>query len=65
MSNQQFRDLFCKSADGLKLHGRVIGPETGPALPVLCLPGLTRTTTTRLYGANLRIPPVKAEVGAI
>jgi pimeloyl-ACP methyl ester carboxylesterase len=44
MSNQQFRDLFCKSADGLKLHGRVIGPETGPALPVLCLPGLTRTT---------------------
>ena len=44
MSSQQFRDLFCKSSDGLKLHGRVIGPETDTALPVLCLPGLTRTT---------------------
>lgn len=44
MSSQQFRDLFCQSADGLKLHGRAIGPKTGAALPVLCLPGLTRTT---------------------
>ncbi len=44
MSSRQFRDLFCKSSDGLKLHGRVIGPETDTALPVLCLPGLTRTT---------------------
>jgi pimeloyl-ACP methyl ester carboxylesterase len=44
MSSQQFRDLFCKSADGLKLHGRAIGPESSVALPVLCLPGLTRTT---------------------
>lgn len=43
MSSAQFHDLFCKSADGLKLHGRMIGPETGTALPVLCLPGLTRT----------------------
>lgn len=43
MSSTQFHDLFCKSADGLKLHGRMIGPETGTALPVLCLPGLTRT----------------------
>jgi pimeloyl-ACP methyl ester carboxylesterase len=44
MSNQQFRDFFCQSADGLKLHGRAIGPESSTALPVLCLPGLTRTT---------------------
>jgi pimeloyl-ACP methyl ester carboxylesterase len=43
MSRQQFRDLFCQSADGLKLHGRVIGPEADTTLPVLCLPGLTRT----------------------
>jgi pimeloyl-ACP methyl ester carboxylesterase len=39
----QFRDVFCQSADGLKLHAKTIGPETGGALPVLCLPGLTRT----------------------
>jgi pimeloyl-ACP methyl ester carboxylesterase len=44
MSSQQFRDFFCQSADGLKLHGRAIGPESSTALPVLCLPGLTRTT---------------------
>ncbi|MGO4716762.1 alpha/beta fold hydrolase [Bradyrhizobium sp. 2TAF24] len=44
----QSRDVFCVSADGLQLHAR----ETVPAnprpdadtLPVLCLPGLTRTT---------------------
>lgn len=40
----QFRDVFCQSADGLKLHAKVIGPEDSAALPVLCLPGLTRTT---------------------
>ena len=40
----QFRDVFCQSADGLKLHAKVIGPDNGTALPVLCLPGLTRTT---------------------
>ena len=41
--SDQFRDLFCQSADGLKLHAKTIGPENGTALPVLCLPGLTRT----------------------
>lgn len=39
----QFRDAFCQSADGLKLHAKVIGPDNNSALPVLCLPGLTRT----------------------
>ncbi len=39
----QFRDVFCQSADGLKLHAKVIGPHSSTALPVLCLPGLTRT----------------------
>lgn len=39
----QFSDVFCQSADGLKLHAKVIGPDNA-ALPVLCLPGLTRTT---------------------
>lgn len=43
MSNS-FRDVFCQSADGLKLHAKVIGPDNSDALPVLCLPGLTRTT---------------------
>jgi pimeloyl-ACP methyl ester carboxylesterase len=41
----QFHDVFCSSSDGLKLHAREIGPgadRQGP-LPVLCLPGLTRT----------------------
>jgi pimeloyl-ACP methyl ester carboxylesterase len=41
--SDQFRDVFCQSADGLKLHAKVIGPENSSALPVLCLPGLTRT----------------------
>lgn len=39
-----FRDVFCQSADGLKLHAKVIGPDNSSALPVLCLPGLTRTS---------------------
>ncbi|MEH2514300.1 pimeloyl-ACP methyl ester carboxylesterase [Nitrobacteraceae bacterium AZCC 1564] len=41
--SDQFRDVFCQSADGLRLHAKTIGPEDSPALPVLCLPGLTRT----------------------
>jgi pimeloyl-ACP methyl ester carboxylesterase len=41
--SDQFRDVFCQSADGLKLHAKTIGPDVSPALPVLCLPGLTRT----------------------
>ncbi|MBN9599774.1 MAG: alpha/beta hydrolase [Afipia sp.] len=39
----RFHDFFCQSADGLTLHGRSTGPDS-PHLPVLCLPGLTRTT---------------------
>ena len=41
--SDQFRDVFCQSADGLKLHAKTIGPGSSSALPVLCLPGLTRT----------------------
>lgn len=41
--SDQFRDVFCQSADGLRLHAKTLGPEDSPALPVLCLPGLTRT----------------------
>lgn len=40
-----FRDITCQSADGLKLHARDYAPASvGATLPVLCLPGLTRTT---------------------
>jgi len=38
-----FHDIFATSADGLRLHARAIGPADAAALPVLCLPGLTRT----------------------
>lgn len=41
--SSSFRDVFCQSADGLKLHAKVIGPDDSDRLPVLCLPGLTRT----------------------
>ena len=40
-----FRDVYCQAADGLKLHARDYAPAAASdALPVLCLPGLTRTT---------------------
>ena len=38
-----FQDFFCQSSDGLKLRGRAIGPKESTHLPVMCLPGLTRT----------------------
>ena len=36
--------VFVTAADGLKLHMRVHGPRDAPGLPVVCLPGLARTT---------------------
>ncbi|HEY0233832.1 MAG TPA: alpha/beta hydrolase [Afipia sp.] len=49
--SRSFHDFFCQSSDGLKLRGRTIGPKDNikdnfkesTHLPVLCLPGLTRT----------------------
>jgi pimeloyl-ACP methyl ester carboxylesterase len=38
-----FTDLFVSAPDGLKLHARSYGPRLAPTLPVVCLPGLTRT----------------------
>src|SRR5436190_3908613 len=35
---------FVTAQDGLKLHVRSWGAPTSPALPVMCLPGLARTT---------------------
>lgn len=42
----QVQDVFFRSVDGLRLHARDAAPtgdEANGALPVLCLPGLTRT----------------------
>lgn len=38
-----FHDIFATSADGLRLRARATGPADTAALPVLGLPGLTRT----------------------
>lgn len=35
--------LFVTAQDGLRLHVRSYGERTAPGLPVMCLPGLTRT----------------------
>lgn len=37
-------DFTFLSADGLLLAGRAFGPDDSPRLPIVCLPGLTRTT---------------------
>ncbi len=44
MSSMYYRDLFVSAADGLCLYARDYGPETSDALPVVCLPGLARTS---------------------
>ena len=39
-----YRDLFVSAADGLHLYALDYGPQAGGALPVICLPGLARTS---------------------
>jgi pimeloyl-ACP methyl ester carboxylesterase len=41
---QAFSSLFVTSQDGLKLHVREYGSRQSAGLPVVCLPGLTRTS---------------------
>lgn len=43
MSAGGCRDLFVSSADGLRLYARDQGPLVSDAVPVVCLPGLSRT----------------------
>lgn len=38
-----FRDIYVTATDGLRLHAREYGPRAGTPVPVLCLPGLTRS----------------------
>jgi pimeloyl-ACP methyl ester carboxylesterase len=38
------RSIFLSAPDGLKLHVRAWGARTAPGLPLVCLPGLARTT---------------------
>jgi pimeloyl-ACP methyl ester carboxylesterase len=42
--NGRYRDLFVSAADGLRLYARDYGPDDSDALPVMCLPGLARTS---------------------
>jgi pimeloyl-ACP methyl ester carboxylesterase len=39
----QSDSIFVTAPDGLKLHVRSYGPRLAPNVPVVCLPGLTRT----------------------
>ncbi len=39
----KINDLFLTTPDGLKLHALEAGPRDNGRLPVICLPGLTRT----------------------
>ena len=43
MTQPPFTDVFVSAPDGLKLHARSYGPRLASTLPVVCLPGLTRT----------------------
>jgi hypothetical protein len=38
------RSLFVTAPDGLRLHVCEYGSRASPCLPVVCLPGLARTT---------------------
>jgi len=39
------RSVYVNAQDGLRLHVREYGSRTAPLLPVVCLPGLTRTVS--------------------
>jgi pimeloyl-ACP methyl ester carboxylesterase len=42
--SSDYRSLFITMYDGLRLHVRVYGPGASNRLPVVCLPGLARTS---------------------
>ena len=44
MAEDGYADLFVSALDGLKLYARDYGPRVSASLPVICLPGLARTS---------------------
>jgi pimeloyl-ACP methyl ester carboxylesterase len=44
MTTDAYVNLFVSASDGLRLYARDYGPRAGRALPVVCLPGLARTS---------------------
>ena len=44
MMTDAYVNLFVSALDGLRLYARDYGPRAGRALPVVCLPGLARTS---------------------
>jgi pimeloyl-ACP methyl ester carboxylesterase len=60
-------DRTVSAPDGLKLHVREYGPRDGPALPVVCLPGLARTADdfAELAGALVSDPTEARRVLAL
>ncbi len=43
MRSSSFDDFYMPSSDGLRLHARLYGEADGDRVPLVCLPGLTRT----------------------
>jgi pimeloyl-ACP methyl ester carboxylesterase len=58
---------FVTAQDGLKLHVRIYGERSAPGVPVVCLPGLTRTVADfdGLASALVRDPARSRRVIAI
>jgi pimeloyl-ACP methyl ester carboxylesterase len=58
---------FITAQDGLKLHVRIYGERSAPGVPVVCLPGLTRTVADfeGLASALVRDPTRSRRVIAI
>ncbi|HMG80350.1 MAG TPA: alpha/beta hydrolase, partial [Xanthobacteraceae bacterium] len=44
-SGRDGRSVFVTAQDGLRLHVQEYGSRTAPGVPVVCLPGLTRTVS--------------------
>jgi pimeloyl-ACP methyl ester carboxylesterase len=42
--NEPVSSYYFAAPDGLKLHGLAAGPRASPWLPVICLPGIARTS---------------------
>lgn len=43
LTHDSWEEVFVPASDGLRLHVRQYGSRTAPGIPVICLPGLSRT----------------------